>query len=103
MALFDLEKIFLGVMSQMGMTPEKVAGVINGALAELETFKREIAAFKVGAGKMAGNVNDRFNTIDAKLERIETLLLALNDDAALKSPVLRTLPAIEHQKDANHA
>ncbi len=104
MGMFDPEVIFRKLVAAIGLTPEQIIGMFNFVTTEIETFKREIAAFKLGAGRMVKQFDDKLNRLDQRLERIEHCLeiiagadLSADALAVLKRPI--NGEAIEHGHD----
>lgn len=103
MSMFDPEVIFRKLLLAAGMTPETIMNTINGVLNEIEQFKREISAFKIGAGRMVARYDSKLDGLDQRLMRIETVLNILASElrsadalATMQRPI--NGEAIEHER-----
>lgn len=84
MSLFDPQQFIVGLLGKFGLSPEHMQRTMVMLGTELENFGAEKAAFKAGAAQVVTHFNARFDAIDARLARIESVLIALTPTRILQ-------------------
>lgn len=90
MALINPEKIFNGLMSAMGVTPEIVTSFVTEIVTEVRTMRAERVAFKAACQQVVPDIIVRLKRVEDACERIDDMLRMIR---LAVDPAYSTVPA----------